>query len=78
MPGGVSDPATVTCISDPVKGAEAKAKAAIVKACTVAVPGCYTGGANGAANTFVNSSEAKIDQQTPSIACGSPSGAFLQ
>ena len=78
MPGGVSDPATVACIKDPTKGAEAKASAAIIKACTVAVPGCYTGGATGAANTFVNSSEAKIDQQTPSIACGSPSGAFLQ
>jgi len=78
MPGGVSDPATVACIKDPVKGAEAKTKAAIVKACTVAVPGCYTGGATGAANTFVNSSEAKIDQQTPSIACGSPSGAFVE
>ena len=73
-----TDTTTNTCITGSLKGAEAKTKAAIVKACTVAVPGCYTGGATGAANTFVNSSEAKIDQQTPSIACGSPSGAFVE
>jgi hypothetical protein len=82
IPGGcnppATDPATVTCISDPTKGAEAKAKAAIVKACTVAVPGCYSGGATGAANTFVGAVEAKVDQRTPQIACGSPSGAFLE
>jgi len=82
IPGGcnppASDPATVACISDPVKGAEAKAKAAIVKACTVAVPACYSGGANGAANSFVGAVEAKVDQRTPQIACGSPSGAFLE
>jgi len=82
IPGGcnppASDPATVACISDPTKGAEAKAKAAIVKACTVAVPACYSGGANGAANSFVGAVEAKVDQRTPQIACGSPSGAFLE
>src|SRR5262245_29045930 len=82
IPGGcnppASDPATVACISDPTKGAEAKAKAAIVKACTVAVPACYSGGATGAANTFVGAVEAKVDQRTPQIACGSPSGAFLE
>jgi hypothetical protein len=82
IPGGckppASDPATVTCISDPVKGAEAKAKAAIVKACTVAVPACYAGGASTAANTFVSAVEGKIDLRTPQVACGSPSGAFLQ
>jgi hypothetical protein len=78
MPGGVSDPATVACIKDPTKGAEAKASAAIIKACTVAVPGCYTGGAAGAASTFVNAVEAKVDQRTPQIQCGSPSGAFVE
>jgi hypothetical protein len=75
---GVSDPATAACISDPVKGAEAKAKAAIVKACTVAVPACYSGGANGAATSFVGAVEAKVDQRAPQIACGSPSGAFVE
>ena len=74
---GVSDPATAACIGDPVKGAEAKAKAAIVKACTVAVPSCYTGGANGAATSFVGAVEAKVDQRTPEISCGSASGAFV-
>src|SRR5262245_41824044 len=82
IPGGcnppASDPATVACISDPTKGAEAKAKAAIVKACTVAVPACYSGGATGAANSFVGAVEAKVDQRTPQIACGSPSGAFVE
>ena len=76
MPGGVSDPATLACIKDPVKGAEAKASAAIIKACPTA-PGCYTGGAAGAASTFVNSVESKVDQRTPQISCGSPSGAFV-
>lgn len=70
------DAATAACIFDPVKGAEAKAKAAIIKACPTA-PSCYTGGGAGAANTFVSSSETKIDQTTPLVACGSPSGAFL-
>ena len=81
IPGGcdppATDPATVTCIMDPVKGAEAKAKAAIMKACSVAAPSCYSGGATGAANTFVGAVESKVDQRTPQIACGSPSGAFL-
>ena len=82
IPGGcdppASDPATVSCINDPTKGAEAKAKAAIVKACTVAAPGCYVGGATGAANTFVAAVESKVDQRTPQISCGSPSGAFVE
>jgi hypothetical protein len=71
------DAATAACIFDPAKGAEAKAKAAIVKACTVAAPSCYTGGANGAANSFVSAVENQIDNTTPQVACGSPSGAFL-
>jgi len=82
IPGGcnppASDPATASCINDPTKGAEAKAKAAIVKACTTATPSCYTGGANGAANSFVAAVENKVDQRTPQIACGSPSGAFVE
>jgi hypothetical protein len=77
QPPSPLDPAANACIFDPAKGAEAKAKAAIVKACTVAVPSCYAGGATGAATTFVSSVESKIDQTTPKVACGSPSGAFL-
>ena len=71
------DPKTAACIMDPSKGAEAKAKAAIVKACTVATPSCYSGGATGAANSFVAAVEGQIDNTTPKVACGSPSGAFL-
>jgi len=75
MPGGVSDPATVACISDPLKGAAPKAVAAINKACPAgSVPTCYSGTF---ANTFVSSTETKIDQRAPQISCGSPSGAFL-
>ena len=77
QPPSPLDPTTNACIFDPAKGAEAKAKAAIVKACTVAAPSCYTGSATGAANTFVASVENQIDQTTPQVACGSPSGAFV-
>jgi len=65
-----------SCVNDPVKGAAAKAKAAIIKACPTA-PSCYSGGGTGAANTFVASVETKIDQRTPQVGCGSPSGAFV-
>jgi hypothetical protein len=75
MPGGVSDPATQTCIAN----AEAASKAAIIKVCpTGSAPLCYTGGGTGASVTFTNAVEAKVDQRTPQIQCGSPSGAFLQ
>jgi len=76
LPPNPVDPTVNTCIKDPVKGAEAKAKAAIIKACPTA-PDCYSGGGSGAANTFVASVENKVDQRTPQISCGSPSGAFL-
>jgi hypothetical protein len=77
QPPSPLDPATNACIFDSAKGAEAKAKAAIVKACTVATPSCYSGGATGAANSFVAAVENQIDQTTPKVACGSPSGAFV-
>jgi len=77
LPPNPVDPAVNTCIKDPTKGAEAKTKAAIIKACTVAAPSCYSGGGSGAANTFVSSVENKVDQRTPQISCGSPSGAFV-
>src|SRR5262245_42853793 len=37
-----SDPLTNACIFAPLKGAEAKARASIVKACAVDCPECYT------------------------------------
>jgi len=67
------DTAEIACISDPLKGAGPKAIAAINKACPTP-PSCYSAGF---ANTFVSSAETKIDQRTPQIACGSPSGAFV-
>ena len=39
---GYTDPATNICISDPLKGAEAKAKAGIIRACASDCPECYT------------------------------------
>jgi hypothetical protein len=70
-----TDPATVTCISDPVKGAEAKTAAAIDKACTATTkPTCY--GATAGAG-WVALVESQVDSTVPVTACGSPSGAFL-
>ena len=37
-----TDPATQACVYDPLKGAASKARAAIVKACAVDCPECYT------------------------------------
>jgi hypothetical protein len=37
-----SDPATQACVHDPLKGAEAKARASIAKACALDCPECYT------------------------------------
>jgi hypothetical protein len=79
-PPSPSDPSANACIFDPVKGAEAKARAAIDKQCEVSVnskaekPACY-GAANG--NTWVLLTEGNIDSRVPIQACGSPSGAFL-
>ena len=73
LPPSPVDPTLNACIHDPVKGAEAKAAAAITKACPIP-PSCYSAGF---ANTFVSSAETKIDQRAPQISCGSPSGAFL-
>jgi hypothetical protein len=67
-----TDPATNTCLFDPVKGAEAKGAAAIDKVCSGvpgALPPCHTGGrTSGAGWIFVV--EAAVDQNIPNIACG--------
>jgi hypothetical protein len=38
----ITDPVTVACIYDPLKGAKEKARASIVKACAIDCPECYT------------------------------------
>jgi hypothetical protein len=79
-----SDPATQTCIGL----AESKAVLALNKACFTApavAPSCYDNsvvvpgllGRPNNAQGWVDNIEAAVDAQTPSVACGSPSGAFL-
>jgi len=76
QPPGYSDPATNTCIFDALKGAEAKAKAAIVKACSSDCPdgaACsrYQGptGACATGNPFVSNSETQLDLFGPQVFC---------
>ncbi len=61
--------ATATCILDPAKGAEAKAKAAIVKACTTDCPECYAASNCSTGNPFVSTTESLLDLQGPSVYC---------
>jgi hypothetical protein len=60
---------TATCIQDPAKGAEAKARAAIVKACTADCPECYSPSVCSTGEPFVGNTEALIDLQGPSVYC---------
>ena len=66
-----SDPATAACIFDPVKGAEAKAAAAIDKVCATvgANPACY-GTAFDTGAEWVAVVEMALDAQIPTTACG--------
>jgi hypothetical protein len=64
-----ADPATNTCVFDSVKGAEAKARAAIVKACTKDCPECYAPSTCSAGEPNVTNTEALIDLQGPSVYC---------
>jgi hypothetical protein len=71
-----TDPTTIACVVGP-KGAEAKASAAIDKACFIAPatqPSCitYQPGAE-----WVSEIESVLDPQIGEINCGSSSGAFL-
>jgi hypothetical protein len=78
MPPNPADPTVNTCIKDPAKGAEAKAIAAINTACPAASSSCYRVLMGpGFADGFVVDAEDMIDSRTPQIACGSPSGAFV-
>src|SRR6516162_3507401 len=64
--------ATLTCITDSVKGAEAKAAAAIVKACNSkpdACPACFPAGACTGNNSFVHSTETTLDAFGPLTYC---------
>ena len=65
LPPAPADPATQTCIFDPAKGAEAKARAGIVKACDVpgkfSCPFCYTASDCTTGEPFVGDTEAQID-----------------
>jgi hypothetical protein len=69
-----TDPPTVTCIST----AEGKASASIDKVCATPGfnPSCY-GTALDTGAEWVNLVESQVDITTPTVACGSPSGAFL-
>jgi hypothetical protein len=63
---------TATCIEDPEKGAEAKARAAIVKACAFpkACPPCYSGGdCTVHAPVFVLGLETRMDALLPAVFC---------
>jgi hypothetical protein len=79
----LTDPTTIACVSDPVKGVVAKTAAAIDKACftpPATAPACYIpiGGTSGAiwAGTVVGGF-GNADTYLSLINCGSPSGAFL-
>jgi len=69
---GYSDPATNACLFDPVKGAEAKARAAIVKACAVDCPECYTSQDAGlctTGNPFVSDTSTQTNTFGPLVWC---------
>lgn len=66
---------TLACIADPLKGTEAKALAAVVKACTktpLDCPTCFSGGdcsAPGHGVATVARLERLVDQFVPAVAC---------
>ncbi len=65
--------ATAACISTPLKGAEQKFTAAIVKACTVDCPECYSGGNCTQESTDrVSNIEGQIDSFGPGVFCNQP------
>src|SRR5262245_3448370 len=73
------DPTTNTCITDPLKGAETKAKASIVKACMDAdgkdkCPECYAVSTCNTGEPNVHNTEILIDIQGPAVYCQENSG----
>ena len=74
-----ADPATQACIFAPLKGAEARAAAAIDKVCANvpgATPPCYVPSFDTGVE-WANWFEGLVDFTTSQVACGAPSGAFL-
>ena len=62
--------ATAACIEDPEKGAEAKARAKIARACSKDCPSCYaTGGNCPEGASFVAEAESRFDTLAPRIFC---------
>jgi hypothetical protein len=64
--------ATLTCITDPLKGVEAKATSAIQKACNAPgrCPPCYNGGdCTGFSLDWVQNAEGQLDSFVPGIYC---------
>jgi hypothetical protein len=61
---------TAACITDPVKGAEAKAVAGFQKACSKDCPECYSGGnCTTEANTRVTNTETQVDVLVAVVYC---------
>ena len=56
-----TDPATNACITAPLKGAESKARASIVKACTPDCPECYAPTVCSTGEPLVSSTETQLD-----------------
>jgi len=86
-----SDAATTACLSDPLKGAQAKAIAGVNKKCravgettkgandgTTAVPDCTTPNDYPDGSAWVNLVTLAISGNVPGTYCSSPSGAFIQ
>lgn len=61
--------ATATCIQDASKGAEAKARAAIIKACSKDCPECYGQATCDTGEPFVMTTEGLLDAQGPLVYC---------
>jgi hypothetical protein len=62
--------ATLACIADPVKGAETKARAGIVKACAKGCPECYSGGdCTAHAGTVVAGLEPQVEALVQAALC---------
>jgi len=64
-----ADPTVAACIQDPVKGAEGKARAAIVKACTADCPECYSPSVCTTGEPFVANTELQLDAFGPLVYC---------
>jgi hypothetical protein len=69
-----ADVATFNCVMDPAKGAEAKARAAIVKGCSADCPECYAASNCSTGEPFVGTTESLIDLQGPGIYCTEDGG----